>query len=337
MKKPVIKKALLAVAIVLLIKLPVIAQQNIQFTQYIFNSLSVNPAYAGYKEELFAQLALRTQWAGLKGAPQTGQLSLDGVTESTKKNVGLGVQITADKLGSQTANSIYLNYAYRIRLNGDDTKRLSFGLGAGVTNYAIDGASLRPVEVDDPTVTNGNLSSFIPDARFGVYYSSPRYYVGASVMDLFSGDVSNDIFQWDTATQQNIKRKRHYYIMTGALFELSEGLKLRPSLLWKEDFKGPSSLDLNAMFVFGDRFWIGGGFRTGVNLWDKDFRRGQTLSNSNSLSGIVQFYASSRFRIGYSYDYITSGLSSVQNGSHEITLGLTFPSKLNRLLSPRFF
>lgn len=142
---------------------------------------------------------------------------------------------------------------------------------------------------------------------------------------------------WDTATQQNIKRKRHYYIMTGALFELSDGLKLRPSLLWKEDFKGPSSLDLNAMFVFADKFWIGGGIRTGVNLWDKAFRQGQTLSNSNSLSGIVQFYASNRFRIGYSYDYITSGLSSVQNGSHEITLGLTFPSKLNRLLSPRFF
>ncbi|GGI28675.1 PorP/SprF family type IX secretion system membrane protein [Pedobacter mendelii] len=337
MKKPVIRKPLLAVAILLLVKLPSMAQQNIQFSQYIFNSLSVNPAYAGYKEELFAQLALRTQWTGLKGAPQTGQFSLDGVTESTKRNVGLGIQLTADKLGSQTANSLYLNYAYRIRLNADDTQRLSFGLGAGVTNYAIDGASLRPVEQDDPTVTNGKLSSFIPDTRFGIYYSSPKYYVGASVMDMFSGDISNDIFKWDTATQQNIKRKRHYYIMTGFLLNLSEGLKLRPSLLWKEDLKGPSSLDLNAMVIFGDRFWIGGGYRTGVNLWNKEFRQGQTLSNANSISGIIQFYASNRFRIGYSYDYITSGLSSVQNGSHEITIGLTFPTKFNRLLSPRFF
>lgn len=328
---------MLAVTLILLGKLPALAQQNIQFSQYIFNSLSVNPAYAGYKEELFAQLALRTQWTGLKGAPQTGQLSLDGVTESTKKNVGLGMQITADKLGSQSANSLYFNYAYRIRLNDDDTKRLSFGLAAGITNYVIDGASLRPVEEDDPTVTSGKLSSFIPDTRFGVYYSSPGYYIGASVMDMFSGDISNDIFKWDTATQQNIKRKRHYYLMTGALFNLSDGLKLRPSLLWKEDFKGPSSLDLNAMLVFGDRFWVGGGVRTGVNLWNKEFRQGQNLSNANSISGIVQFYASNRFRIGYSYDYITSGLSSVQNGSHEVTIGLTFPSKLNRLLSPRFF
>jgi type IX secretion system PorP/SprF family membrane protein len=337
MKNLVIRIAIAAVFLILFGKLPSRAQQNIQFSQYIFNSLSVNPAYAGYKEELFAQLALRTQWTGLNGAPQTGQISLDGVTEGTKKNVGLGMQITADKLGSQTANSMYFNYAYRIRLNDDDTKRLSFGLAAGLTNYAIDGASLRPVEPDDPSVTNGKLSSFIPDARFGVYYSSPRYYLGASVMDLFSGDVSNDVFKWDTATQQNIKRKRHYYVMTGALFDLSEGLKLRPSLLWKEDFKGPSSLDLNAMLVFGDRFWIGGGFRTGVNLWNKEFRQGQTLSNANSISGIVQFYASNRFRIGYSYDYITSGLSSVQNGSHEITIGLTFPSRFNRLLNPRFF
>jgi len=337
MKKLVIKGSILAVALVLSGKLTAMAQQNIQFSQYIFNSLSVNPAYAGYKEELFAQLAMRTQWTGLNGAPQTGQISIDGVTESNRKNVGLGLQITADKLGSQTANSIYLNYAYRIRLNADDTQRLSFGLAAGITNYAIDGASLRPVEQGDLSVPAGNLSSYVPDTRFGVYYSSPRYYIGASVMDMFSGDVSNDVFNWDTATQQNIKRKRHYYVMTGALLDLSEGLKLRPSLLWKEDFKGPSSLDLNAMLVFGERFWVGGGYRTGINLWDKAYRQGQSLSNANSISGIIQFYASNRFRIGYSYDYITSGLSSVQNGSHEITIGLTFPSKSNRLLSPRFF
>lgn len=333
MKKIAIKRALAAVVLLFLGGLPAKAQQNIQFSQYIFNSLSVNPAYAGYKEELFAQLALRTQWAGIKGAPQTGQFSLDGVTESTRKNVGLGVQLTADKTGAQSANSLYFNYAYRIRLDGDDTKRLSFGLAAGITNYTIDGASLRPVEEGDPSVTSGKLSSYVPDTRFGVYYSSPAYYIGASVMDMFSGDI----FKWDTGTQQNIKRKRHYYLMSGGLFNLSESLKLRPSLLWKEDFKGPSSLDLNAMLVFGDRLWLGGGVRTGVNLWKKEYREGQNLSNANSISGIVQFYASNRFRIGYSYDYITSGLGSVQNGSHEITIGLTFPSKLNRLLSPRFF
>jgi type IX secretion system PorP/SprF family membrane protein len=337
MKKLFITRSIWAFSMLLLMKLPALAQQNIQFSQYIFNSLSVNPAYAGYKEEFFAQLALRTQWTGLSGAPQTGQLSLDGVTESFKKNIGVGLQVTADKLGSQRANSIYLNYAYRIRLDRDDTQRLSFGLAAGVTNYSIDGASLHPVEQDDISVPTGTVSSYVPDARFGVYYSSPTYYVGASIMDMFSGDQSNDIFKWDTATQQNIKRKRHYYFITGALFELSREVKLRPSLLWKEDFKGPSSLDINAMFVFGDKFWVGAGYRTGINLWDKAYRNGQTLSDANSISGIVQFYATDRLRLGYSYDYTINGLSNVQSGSHEISIGLTFPHRSERLLSPRFF
>lgn len=313
------------------------AQQSIQFSQYIFNSLSVNPAYAGYKEEWFAQLALRAQWTGLEGAPKTGQLSIDGVTNSLTKRMGLGLQVTADKLGPQDASSIYLNYAYRLRLDEEDTQRLSFGLAAGVTSYGLDGNVLDPINANDPLLPKGKINSFIPDVRFGVYYSSPRWYLGASVMDLIGGDRSDDVFRWNVGNIENLKRKRSLYVIAGMLFNLSEDTKLRPSILWKEDFKGPSSLDLNAMLIFNNRFWIGGGYRTGVNLWDKEYRKGQSLSNSNSISGIVQFYATPRLRIGYSYDYIVSGLSSVQNGTHEITLGLTFPSKINRILSPRFF
>jgi type IX secretion system PorP/SprF family membrane protein len=112
-------------------------QQNIQFTQYIFNTLSVNPAYAGYKEEWFAQLGLRNQWVSMQGAPQTGQISIDGILDPVAKRQGLGFQITADRLGAQSATSAYANYAYRLRLNEEDTKRLSFGLGAGVTQYTV--------------------------------------------------------------------------------------------------------------------------------------------------------------------------------------------------------
>ena len=337
MKNLFLRKSIWTFALLLLVKTPLLAQQNIQFSQYIFNSLSVNPAYAGYKEELFAQLALRAQWTGLNGAPRTGQLSIDGVTDGNKKNVGWGVQFTADKLGAQAANSLYFNYAYRLRLDQDDTKRLSFGLAAGLTNYTIDGASLRPVDTDDQTVPQGTVSSFVPDTRLGIYYSSPRYYAGASVMDLFAGNITDGIFRQGNSSQQNIRRRRHYYFITGALFQLSPDIKLRPSLLWKEDFKGPSSLDVNAMVVFADRFWIGGGYRTGINLWDKEFRRDQLLSNASSMSAIAQFYVTNRLRVGYSYDYSLSGLRSVQSGSHEISIGLTFPYGLDRLLSPRFF
>lgn len=337
MNKKIIKNAIVSFGLFAITAFNARAQQNIQFTQYIFNTLSVNPAYAGYKEEWFAQMAYRNQWTGINGAPITGQLSIDGIADPTKKNIGLGLQITDDRLGPQSATSVFANYAYRLRLDAEDTQRLSFGIGVGITQYGLDGNKLRPVDQQDVDLPVGKISSTIPDMRFGIYYSSPKWYLGASVMDLLSGDISNDIFRWDNNTVGSVKRKRHFYLIAGTLLNLGEGTKLRPSLMVKEDLKGPTSLDLNGMVIFGDRFWIGGSYRTGITLWKKDYANGQNLSQQNSVSAITQFYVSDRFRIGYSYDYIVSQLSSVQNGTHEITVGLTFPGKNKRLLSPRFF
>jgi len=317
----------------------VFGQQNIQFTQYIFNSMSVNPAYAGYKEEWFGQLGLRSQWVGLDGAPQTASLSIDGITDQIGKRHGVGLQLTADQLGPQTATSAYANYAFRLRLDEADTKRLSFGLGAGITQYSLDGTVLRPNRPGDPSIPTNRINNFVPDVRFGVHYSSPTWYAGVSLMDLLSGDQSDNVFRWDNTTTDNLRRRRHVYIMAGALLNFDGGLRLRPSVLWKEDFRGPSSLDINAMFILGDRLWLGAGWRTGVTVWEKDYQRytGNSLSNRNSFSGIVQVYATERLRIGYSYDYIVSRLSTVQTGSHEITLGLTFGRPAARVLSPRYF
>ena len=134
---------------------PARGQQNVQFTQYVFNSMSVNPAYAGYKEELFAQLCLRSQWVDLEGAPQTGVLSLDGLLDLYgPRRHGAGVQLMADQLGPQAATSAYLNYAYRLRLDREDTQRL--GIGAGVTQYSLDGTKITVLDDGDqslPTVS----------------------------------------------------------------------------------------------------------------------------------------------------------------------------------------
>ncbi|MEE1944857.1 type IX secretion system membrane protein PorP/SprF [Pedobacter sp. KR3-3] len=337
MKKHYIKTTIIGLSLILAGLKPAGAQQNIQFTQYMFNALSVNPAYAGYKEDWFGQMALRTQWTGLNGAPNTGQVSIDGVVDPVTKRMGVGLQLTGDKLGAQSSASAYANFAYRLRLNAEDTQRLSFGLALGVTNYSLDGTKLNPVDVNDPNLPTGQINSYIPDARFGVYYYNENFYVGASVMDLLSGDKSNSIFKWDAGTTENLKRKRHMYIIAGMLNNLSDEVRLRPSILIKEDFKGPTSLDLSAMFIFNDRVWLGGSYRTGLNLWNKAYSQNISLSNVNSVSGVVQFNVSSRFRLGYSYDYMLNKLSSVQSGSHELTLGITFNRSLNRLLSPRFF
>src|SRR5690606_29203620 len=262
---------------------------------------------------------------------------IDGIVDPVNKRHGLGVQFTADKLGPQAATSAYVNYAFRLRLNNEDTQRLSFGIGAGVTQYGLDGTVLDPVSASDPVVPTGNINNFIPDVRFGVYYYRPSWYAGVSIMDLLSGDQSDNIFRWDNTTTDNIRRKRHMYFMGGALININEGTKLRPSLLIKEDFKGPTSVDVNAMIVFSDRFWIGGGWRSGVTVFKRDYARvtGNSLNKRNAIAAITQIYVTPALRIGYSYDYILSQLSSVQNGSHEVTLGITFGKRANRLLSPR--
>lgn len=316
------------------------AQQNIQLTQYIFNSLSVNPAYAGYKEDWFIQTGLRSQWVSLSGAPQTGVLSMDGLLDPLAgRRHGVGIQFMADKLGPQTASSAYLNYAYRLRLDQYDTQRISFGLGVGVTQYSLDGTMLTTQNPNDIIVPSNRIANFIPDLRFGMYYYNPRWYAGISVMDLLSGDQSNNIFRWDNTTTDNIRRRRHFYFIGGALVALNDGLKLRPSVLVKEDFVGPTSLDVNAMLVFGDRLWLGGGWRTGITVFERDYTQvtGNPLHRRNSFSIITQIYLTQQFRVGYSYDHIVSRLASVQNGSHEVTLGITFGAPYNCLLSPRFF
>jgi type IX secretion system PorP/SprF family membrane protein len=337
MKNHYIKKIIIALCLLFAGIKPVMAQQNIQFTQYIFNAMSVNPAYAGYKEEWFAQMALRTQWTGLEGAPKTGQVSIDGIADPENKRIGLGLQIASDKLGPQSATSAYFNFAYRLRLNGDDSKRLSFGLAVGVTNYGLDGTQLSPVDAGDMSLPTGQMNNFVPDARFGIYYNTEKFYVGGSVMDLLSGTGSSGIFKYDAGTSVNLKRSRNLYIMAGMVTELSEQLKLRPSVLLKEDFKGPTSADLNAMFIFNDKIWIGGSYRTGLNLWNKAYSQNVELSNVNSVSGIVQFAISEKLNIGYSYDHFLNKLSSSQAGSHELTLSFNFPGSLGSLFGSKVF
>lgn len=313
------------------------AQQNIQFTQYMFNSLSVNPAYAGYKEEWFAQMALRNQWVGIDGSPKTGSLSIDGILDPDAKKMGLGLQITGDKIGPQSSISTYLNYAYRLQLDAEDTKRLSFGLGVGMSNYSLDGSVLRPLDEGDSQIPTSQFSNFIPDARVGVYYNTAKYYVGLSVTDLFSGDRSTEFFDWNAQTIENIKRKRHLYFIAGLLVNLTEDVKMRPSILVKEDFKGPTSLDINDMLIFKEKFWIGASYRTGINFGKQLYSQGQEITSVNSMSIVSQYFVSDDFRVGYSYDYTLNGLKSAQSGSHEITLGLTIPHKNQRIISPRFF
>jgi type IX secretion system PorP/SprF family membrane protein len=313
------------------------AQQNLQFSQYVFNMLSVNPAYAGYKESLFANAIYRKQWVNFPGAPQTGGVSIDGALNASRDNrIGLGLQVMYDKLGPQDATSVYGMYSYRIPLDEDGDRRLCIGIGAGVTQYALDGTVLKYTDDNDPTIPIGKASTLVPDARFGIYYYTSGFYVAASVMDLFSLYTDASRYYWRGYQYKTIRKTRHLYLNTGAMFDFSENVKFKPSILIKEDFKGPTNIDLTAMFLIADRLWAGASYRTGIKIWKKP-ALDDNLEQLDAASVMVQFNITNQFRIGYAYDLTTSKMASFQSGSHEISLGFLFPGKQARVISPRFF
>lgn len=313
------------------------AQQNLQFSQYVFNMLSVNPAYAGYKEDLFANAIYRKQWVNFPGGPQTGGVSVDGALNASRDNrVGLGMQVLYDKLGPQDATSIYGMYSYRIPLNEDGDKRLCIGVGAGVTQYAIDGTALQYNDDNDPSIPLGRASTWVPDARFGIYYYTSTFYVGASVMDLFSLYTDASKYYWKGYQYKTIRKTQHLYVNAGMMFDLSDAVKFKPSILVKEDFKGPTNVDLTALFLLADRLWVGGSYRTGVKLWSKP-SLDSDLEQLDAASVLVQFNINNQFRIGYAYDLTISKMASFQSGSHEISIGFLFPGQKGRVTSPRYF
>lgn len=329
-------KILLLTSFIVSIAGKVKAQQNIQFSQYIFNTLSVNPAYAGYKEEWFVQSALRNQWVGIQGAPKTAQISIDGILDPQTTKHGVGFQITSDKLGAQSSNEATLNYAFRLQLDGADTRRLSFGLAAGVAQYSLNGDALTTVDGSDQAVPVGNSSNLVPDFRVGVFYTTPYWYVGLSALDLLSGSKSVDDYRRSSNFSDNITRIRHAYFIAGSLINVSQDLRIRPSMMIREDFKGPTNADFNVMGIFSDRIWLGAGYRTSLKLFKKEYQNTE-VSTQSAIIGMAQFYVNPRFRIGYSYDYATSKLSGYQSGTHEITIGFAFGKAPQASICPRVF
>ncbi len=323
---------------ILAFKSVVKAQQDVQFSQYIFNSLNINPAYAGYKEDMYFNAVIRKQWTNFSGAPQTGAVSLDGLTNSDTKNIGLGGQITWDHLGPQTTTSVFGSYSYRIRLDEDDSKRLCIGLGFGFNQYSLDGTAFQYVDANDPLVPTGSMSVIKPDARVGVYYFTPTFFASLSGMDLFSLYNSGKIYLTNGTAIASQAAAAHIYFSMGGLVNLSENVKVKPSFMIKEDFHGPTSLDLNLFALLSEKLWVGASYRTAVSLWHKS-ALSSDLNKSGALSLMAELFATDRLRIGYSYDIITSGLSSYQSGSHEISVGLLFPNNLvsGRIKSPRYF
>ena len=317
------------------------AQQDIQFSQYVFDGLTLNPAYAGYHGDPYLNSTFRDQWTGFPGAPKTAMLSFDALTAVPDEKMGLGAQVMYDELGPQTDFSFTGSYAYRILVNNDenDPHRLCLGIGGVVSQYSLNGSVLQYEDPGDPEIPATDVhSKIIPDADFGVYYYTNRFYAGGSLMDLF-GLASNRMIYFANGTSYtSILQGTTMYLTAGGVMDLSDEVKFKPSIMVKEDFKGPTNADFNVFFLFDEILWVGGSYRSSVLLFTKsDLQQGLQATDAASL--MLEFYATPQLRIGYAYDFTTSGLSNYQTGSHEISLGLTFKTKKDRryMANPRYF
>jgi len=322
-----IMKRFLIIVILTLSTRALYAQQDAQQSQYMFNGIYINPAYAGYKENLNFHSYFRSQWTGIEGAPKSMSLAVDAIANNG--NVGLALQISNDRLGAQTNLSAYANYSYRLRMNAEGTSRLAFGLGLGAMQLGINGALLNPND-PEPNLVTGMQSTIVPDGRVGVFYSDDKYYAGLSADNLVSQFIN-------VRNRGYIAQpKPHYYLTGGALFPLSEDVLIKPSILLKDDAGGPTSLDLNAFLMFGQRFWVGGSYRTGVKLYQKSYLQ-TDLSNLNSFVAAMELFPLENLRVGYAYDVSIGPLKGYSGGSHEISIGFYIKTQKTRMLTPRFF
>ncbi len=290
------------------------SQQEAQYGQYVFNGLYINPAYAGYKDEIYFQAFFRTQWTGIKGGPRSLSVSIDAPLADRK--LGLGAIISTDKIGAQTSLNAMGNLAYRIKLNDDDTRAVSFGLGLGVLQMGINGSLLTPNEIGDLNIPTGSQSTMVPDARAGIQYATERFFIGFSANNLVAPYLT-EAKDFDIL---NMKVRSHFYLTAATIYRLNQDLIFKPSILLKDDLRGPTSVDLNAFLLFKEKVWFGGIYRTSAKMFAKKHLQAD-LPKSSAIGFIAEFFVKPNFRVGYGYDYSLNKLRTFDNGSHELSIG----------------
>ena len=307
------------------------AQQDAQYSQYIFNAVYINPAYAGYRERLNFNATYRNQWTGIEGAPKSFSLAVDALMPNER--VGLSLTLGADQLGAQKNLSAFANYAYRFPVDEDETSKLAFGLGVGFQQFGINGNMLNPGDLGDNFIPAGTVTQLVPDVRAGVFYATPKMYLGGSVNNLIGKyilDKKKLDFNFPTPEQ-------HFYLTGGALFPVVDyEIDFKPVFLIKDDAAGPTVLDLNAFFLFKQKLWIGAGYRTGIKLYNKPAVIGN-VRNPNAFIGMAEIFVNDRLRVGYSYDHSLGGLAGYSGSTHEISISWNFLNNRERRINFCYF
>ena len=284
------------------------AQQDAQFTQYMYNTINVNPAYAGSRGALSIFALHRTQWVGLDGAPVTNAVSIN--TPLNGSNLGLGVSLINDRIGPTHENTLSADLSYTIPTS--ETFKLSFGVKGTANLFDLDNSLLDPADLGDESLQNFN--KFSPNIGAGIYLHSDKSYVGFSVPNIIQTQQYND--NNVAISIENI----NYYFIAGYVFDLNNSVKFKPALLSKMVNGSPLQMDISGNFMFNNKFTVGVAYR-----W------------SAALSAMVGFQVSDGMYIGYGFDNETTNLKNYNSGSHEIFLRYEIFKNIDKITTPRFF
>ncbi len=286
------------------------AQQEPQYTQYMYNPSVINPAYAGSLGYGSLFSLYRTQWIGLEGAPKTLNLSYHQPLENT--SLGLGGNIVHDEIGPSTTTNLGLDISYTIAFENES--RLAFGMRAGGQLLNIDYTKLNHYNPSDVSFRTNISNQFSPNIGVGLFYYNENSYVGLSVPMLLETKT------YDEFAYSDVNRRQHYYLSAGKVFDLTYDIKFKPAFVVKMVSGAPLQVDLTANFLVNDKFTAGVAYR-----W------------SAALSGLVGFKVSDRLMIGYGYDRETTRLANFNSGSHELFLQFDLFKITQRIETPRFF
>lgn len=289
------------------------AQLLPMYTHYMYNTLSINPAYAGSRDALTVTALNRSQWVDFKGAPTTQTITLHAPLRNNR--IGLGASAVNDKIGPINNTSVNLDFAYMLQLT--QQSKLALGISAGASILQANISSLELIQQNDPAFENNINNQLKPNVGFGAYYSRERFYAGISAPNLLLNTYS--------VTNQSlniVKEQRHYFLSTGAIFDLNSTLSFKPTALIKLTQTAPIQGDITASVIINKRILVGAMIRTG-----------------DACGLLLGVDIIEQLHIGYSFDF-SYGMKTLtyNKGSHELVLRYDFLSASKKQIhSPRYF
>ncbi len=294
-------------------------QQDAQYTQYMFNTLSVNPAYAGSRGQLSFAGLYRSQWIGLEGAPETFTLNLHSPIRNSR--LGYGISIVNDNIGDGVVQETYLDAVLSYTIDVSRDAKLSFGIKGGGNMLSLDFNGLR--NFDQEVVNQDNIDNqFSPNFGLGVYYHTDKFYAGFSAPNILETEFFDNSASDSNSVNFLATERINFYLITGYVFDLNSNLKFKPALLTKAVGGAPLQVDISANFLFAERFSFGAAYR-----WDA------------AVSALAGFQITDQLMLGLAYDRETTELGGTQfnDGSFEVFLRFELLKAFQRTVSPRFF